>query len=107
MKQALENQRQEIEAEHAESKTENNEATEAIIASFKEEMNRQYEDFVKLLNDKKAEEENAQKEYEEIVEKASEEDQAALKDEQFNVQEMMEQLREERKAAREEALALR
>lgn len=107
MKQALENQRQEIEAEHAESKTENNEATEAIIASFKEEMNRQYEDFVKLLNDKKAEEENAQKEYEEIVEQASEADQAALKDEQFNVQEMMEQLREERKAAREEAQALR
>lgn len=100
MQQALAEQR-------AELKPEGNESTEAIIADFKEQMNRQYEEFVKLLNDKKAEEENAQKEYDKMVENASEADQAALKDQQFDIQEMMEQLREERKAAREEAQALR
>ena len=102
MQQALAEQRAELKPENG-----NNESTEAIIAGFKEEMNRQYEDFVKLLNDKKAEEANAQKEYNEMVENASEADQAALKDQQFDIQEMMEQLREERKAAREEAQALR
>ena len=50
---------------------------------------------------------NAQKEFDNMVENATEEDQAALKDQQFDIQEMMEQLREERKAAREEAQALR
>ncbi len=103
MQQALQAQRNEIEAE----KENNGESTEAIIAGFKEEMNRQYDDFVKLLNDKKAEAENAQKEFDNMVENATEEDQAALKDQQFDIQEMMEQLREERKAAREEAQALR
>lgn len=83
-----------------------NEQANEIIATFKEEMNRQYEQFLNLLNEKKMEAETAQKEYDELVEQSSPEDQAALK-EQFDVQEMMEQLREERKAAREEAQALR
>ncbi len=112
--QELQAQRNEIEAEkqalaeqRAELQPDTNEATQAIVASFKEEMSRQYEEFVKLLNDKKAEAENAQKEYDEIIESASEADKAALKEEQYDVREMMEQLREERKAAREEAQALR
>jgi len=115
MQQALEAQRHEIEAEKEQALAEQraelqpnvNESTEAIIANFKEEMNRQYEQFLNDLNEKKAAAENAQKEYDEIVENASEADQAALKDQEFNVQEMMEQLREERKAARAEAQALR
>ncbi len=115
MQQALQAQRNEIEAEkeqalaeqRAEMKSDNNESTDAIIASFKEEMNRQYEEFLRLLNEKKAEAENAQKEYDEMLEHASAEDQAVLKGQQYDVQEMMEQLRAERKAAREEAQALR
>ena len=115
MQQALQTQRNEIEAEkeqalaeqRAELETSTNESKDEIIASFKEEMNRQYEEFLNLLNEKKAETENAQKEYDEMLERASDIDKAALKDQEFDIKEMMEQLREERKAAREEAQALR
>ena len=101
--QELAAQREAIEAE----KLEVNEQANAIIASFKEEMNRQYEDFLNSLQEKKLETEAIQKEYNEMVEQSSPEEQAALKEQQYDVQEMMEQLREERKAAREEAQALR
>ncbi|MCM1404196.1 MAG: hypothetical protein NC133_01655 [Prevotella sp.] len=115
MQQALAEQRAEIEAAKEQADAENkeqqtqdvNEQTNAIIASFKEEMNRQYEEFLNALKEKKEEAENAQKEYEALVEQASEADQAAIKEQQFDVQEMMEQLREERQAARAEAQALR
>jgi len=83
-----------------------NEQANAIIATFKEEMNRQYENFVTLLNEKKLAKELEKDITEDLIEEVSPEAQAALK-EQFDVQEMMEQLREERKAARAEAQALR
>ena len=104
----------EIEKEHALAEqravieqTNVNEQANAIIASFKEEMNRQYEEFLAQLNQKKLEAENIQKQYDEIIAKSSPEDQEILNEQQINVQEVMEQLREERKAAREEAQALR
>jgi len=84
-----------------------NEQANAIIASFKEEMNRQYEEFLAQLNQKKLEAENMQKQYDEVLAKVSPEDQAILNEQQIDVQEVMEQLREERKAARAEAQALR
>ena len=112
-KQEVEAQREAIETEKEQSlaeqqvvQTDVNEQVNAIIATFKEEMNRQYESFVNLLNEKKLESETEEKAYEELVEESSPEDQVALK-EQFDVQELMEQLREERKAARDEAQALR
>jgi len=102
-REAIEEEKQRVAMEQ----TDVNEQANAIIASFKEEINRQYEEFLTSLKEKKLEAENLQKEYEELVEQSSPEDQAILKDQQYDVQEVMEQLREERKAAREEAQALR
>ena len=101
-REAIEEEKQRVALEQADV----NEQANAIIASFKEEMNRQYEEFLASMKEKKMEAENLQKEYEQIVEQSSPEDQAMLKG-QYDVQEVMEQLREERKAAREEAQALR
>lgn len=111
MQQALEAQRAEIEAskekELAEQrraleaeKSNTNEQTNTILAEFKDEINRQYEDFLTLLNNKKAEEANAKNEYDALMEQAGDENKQ-------DIQEMLEQLREERKAARAEAQALR
>ena len=112
--QELEAQREAIEIEKEQMMAEQqsvaqpdvNEQANAIIATFKEEMNRQYENFVTLLNEKKLAKELEKDITEDLIEEVSPEAQAALK-EQFDVQEMMEQLREERKAARAEAQALR
>lgn len=101
-REAIEEEKQRVALEQADV----NEQANAIIASFKEEMNRQYEEFLASMKEKKMEAENLQKEYEQLVEKSEPEEQAALK-EQYDVQEVMEQLREERRAAREEAQALR
>ncbi len=97
---------QEMAEQQVVAQTDVNEQANVIIATFKEEMNRQYENFVALLNEKKLEKELEQKVCEELIEEVSPEEQAAIK-EQFDVQEIMEQLREERKAARAEAQALR
>lgn len=111
MQQALDAQRAEIEAAKekelaeqrralVEEKGNDNEQTNAILAEFKDEINRQYEDFLALLNNKKAEEENAKNEYDALLAQSGD-------DNKQDIQEMLEQLREERKAAREEAQALR